>query len=122
MIPDSDKRFGPLQAKDGDDRMTRVGKVLRASALDELPQLWKIFKGDMRFVGPRALLPEEIEVNGNGDLIPLGIIPGYEKRHRVRPGLTGLPGSMCQGIFAAGINSRTTSSVSRNESLGWTSS
>jgi lipopolysaccharide/colanic/teichoic acid biosynthesis glycosyltransferase len=44
----------------------------------------------MSFVGPRALLPGEIEVNGNGELIPLEKIPGYEARHRVRPGLTGL--------------------------------
>jgi len=90
MIPNSDEQFGPMQAKDGDDRITRVGRILRATALDELPQLWNIFKGDMSFVGPRALLPEEIEVNGNGELIPLEKIPGYEERHRVRPGLTGL--------------------------------
>jgi lipopolysaccharide/colanic/teichoic acid biosynthesis glycosyltransferase len=90
MIPDSDEQFGPMQAKDGDDRITRVGRILRATALDELPQLWNIFRGDMSFVGPRALLPEEIEVNGRGELIPLEKIPGYEERHRVRPGLTGL--------------------------------
>jgi len=90
MVSDSDERFGPLQAMDGDSRVTRVGRVLRATALDELPQLWNIFKGDMSFVGPRALLPEEIEVNGNGELIPLEKIPGYRERHRVRPGLTGL--------------------------------
>lgn len=90
MVTDSDDRFGPLQARDGDSRVTRVGRLLRATALDELPQLWNIFIGDMSFVGPRALLPEEIEVNGNGELIPLEKIPGYEARHRVRPGLTGL--------------------------------
>lgn len=90
MVPDSDERFGPLQARDGDPRMTRTGRFLRATALDEVPQLWNILKGDMSFVGPRALLPEEIEVNGNGALIPLEKIPGYEERHRVRPGLTGI--------------------------------
>ncbi len=90
MVPDSDGRFGPLQARDSDPRVTRVGRVLRATALDELPQLWNIFKGDMSFVGPRALLPEEIEVTGNGELIPLEKIPGYEARHQVRPGLTGV--------------------------------
>ena len=90
MVPDSDKRFGRLQARDGDPRMTRIGRFLRATALDEVPQLWNILKGDMSFVGPRALLPEEIEVNGDGELIPLEKIPGYEERHRVRPGLTGL--------------------------------
>jgi lipopolysaccharide/colanic/teichoic acid biosynthesis glycosyltransferase len=90
MIPDSDQHFGPLQARSGDSRVTRVGRILRAIALDELPQLWNIVKGDMSFVGPRALLPEEIEVYGGEELIPLEKIPGYEQRHRVRPGLTGL--------------------------------
>jgi lipopolysaccharide/colanic/teichoic acid biosynthesis glycosyltransferase len=90
MIPDSDARFGPLQAGENDPRVTWVGHLLRATALDELPQLWNIFKGDMSFVGPRALLAAEIEVNGNGKLMPLGMVPGYEARHRVRPGLTGV--------------------------------
>jgi lipopolysaccharide/colanic/teichoic acid biosynthesis glycosyltransferase len=90
MIRDSDRHFGPLQARSGDSRVTRVGRLLRASALDELPQLWNIFKGDMSFVGPRALLPEEIEVHGSEEPTALEKIPGYEERHRVRPGLTGL--------------------------------
>jgi len=90
MTEDSDERFGPLQASDGDSRVTRVGRILRATAMDELPQLWNILKGDMSFVGPRALLPGEIEVNGNGELVPLEKIPGYEARHSVKPGLTGL--------------------------------
>ena len=90
MVPDSDQHFGPLQASAGDARVTRVGRLLRATALDELPQLWNIFKGDMSFVGPRALVPEEIEVRGGAELIPLEKIPGYEQRHRVRPGLTGV--------------------------------
>jgi lipopolysaccharide/colanic/teichoic acid biosynthesis glycosyltransferase len=90
MVSDSDERFGPLQARDGDPRVTRVGRFLRATALDELPQLWSIFKGDLSFVGPRALSPEEIEINGNGESVPLEKIPGYEERHRISPGLTGL--------------------------------
>jgi lipopolysaccharide/colanic/teichoic acid biosynthesis glycosyltransferase len=90
MVPDSDQRFGPLQVRAGDARVTRVGRVLRATALDELPQLWNIVKGDMSFVGPRALLPAEIEVHGSEALIALEKIPAYAERHRVRPGLTGL--------------------------------
>jgi lipopolysaccharide/colanic/teichoic acid biosynthesis glycosyltransferase len=90
MVPDSDQKFGPLQAAENDHRITRVGKILRATALDELPQLWNILRGDMSFVGPRALLPEEIEVSGDGQLVPLEEIPGYHKRHVLPPGLTGL--------------------------------
>lgn len=90
MVPDADQRFGPLQATSNDPRVTRVGRILRATAMDELPQLWNIFRGDMSFVGPRALLPGEIEVNGSGEMITLEEIQGFEERHRVRPGLTGL--------------------------------
>ena len=58
--------------------------------MDELPQLWSIFRGDMSLVGPRALMPEEIEINGAGEVVAIEKIPGYEERHRVVPGLTGL--------------------------------
>jgi lipopolysaccharide/colanic/teichoic acid biosynthesis glycosyltransferase len=58
--------------------------------MDELPQLWNIFVGDMSFVGPRPLRPGEVEVRGDGRLVSLREIPGYQERHRVRPGLTGL--------------------------------
>ncbi len=90
MVSDSDSRFGPKQAEDGDDRITAVGRFLRITALDELPQLWNILKGEMSFVGPRALMPAEIEVNGNGKPVPIEAIPGYRERHQVPPGLTGL--------------------------------
>ncbi len=90
MIPESDARFGPLQAGSADARITSVGRVLRATAMDELPQLWSILRGDMSFVGPRALMPEEIEINGGGKAVPIEKIPGYAQRHRVVPGLTGV--------------------------------
>ena len=90
MIPDSDERFGPLQAADADGRITRVGRLLRATAMDELPQLWNILRGEMSFVGPRPLMPEEIEVDSLGHVVQIEKIPGYEARHRVTPGLTGL--------------------------------
>jgi lipopolysaccharide/colanic/teichoic acid biosynthesis glycosyltransferase len=90
MIPNADRRFGPRQAGQADPRVTRVGRWLRATAMDELPQLWNIFRGDMSFVGPRALMPAEIEVNGHHEVVPLEAIPGYRERHLARPGLTGL--------------------------------
>jgi len=90
MTPNTGREFAVRQAEHNDKRVTTVGRVLRATAMDELPQLWNIFKGDMSFVGPRPLLPEELEVNGSGEVIPLEKIPGYEARHQVIPGLTGL--------------------------------
>jgi lipopolysaccharide/colanic/teichoic acid biosynthesis glycosyltransferase len=90
MIPEAEKEYGPVQAGENDHRVTKVGKFLRKTAMDELPQLVNILKGDMSFVGPRALRPEEKEVNGNGCVIELAQIPGYRKRASVRPGLTGL--------------------------------
>ena len=89
MRPDAEATSGPVQATAGDPRVTRVGRVLRATAMDELPQLWNIFRGDMSFVGPRALRPGEIEVVGQQP-IPLEAVPGYATRARVRPGLTGV--------------------------------
>lgn len=70
-------------------RVTRVGRLLRPTALDELPQVWSILVGDMSYVGPRALLPEE-EARADGGTVRLEELPGYEERHSVRPGLTGL--------------------------------
>lgn len=90
MITDAEKYVGALQAAHNDPRVTRVGRIMRASAMDELPQLWSIFVGDMSFVGPRALRPGEIEVLGSGALEPLEAVPGYGERCRVRPGLTGI--------------------------------
>jgi lipopolysaccharide/colanic/teichoic acid biosynthesis glycosyltransferase len=90
MVPDADARFGPRQAVASDTRITRVGRVLRATAMDELPQLWNVLRGDMSVVGPRALMPEEIEVSGDGASVPLEKIAGFDSRHRVRPGLTGI--------------------------------
>lgn len=90
MIKDAEENTGPVQAVENDPRVTKVGKVLRATAMDELPQLLNILKGDMSFVGPRALRPREKEVYGSPDEINIENVPGYKERLAVRPGLTGM--------------------------------
>ncbi len=82
MRQDAEAASGPKWAGNGDPRVTRVGKFLRASRLDEIPQLWCVLKGDMAFVGPRPERPEFIEMLSKE-------IPYYGVRHVVRPGLTG---------------------------------
>lgn len=88
MAPHDER--GVRQAVRNDPRVTRVGRVMRATALDELPQLWNIFKGDMSVVGPRALHPAEIEAYGSGRAERLEDVPGFALRSSVRPGLTGV--------------------------------
>jgi len=90
MRPDAEALSGPVQASEHDPRVTCVGRLLRATAMDELPQLWNIFVGEMSFVGPRPLRPGEVELCGDGRLVALDQIRGYDERHGVRPGLTGL--------------------------------
>ena len=102
MVPDAEARTGPVQATEHDPRVTRIGRFMRATAMDELPQLWNIFAGDMSFVGPRPLRPGEVDVRGDGRVVQLDQIPGYAARHRVRPGLTGLT-----QVYAARDISRT---------------
>ena len=90
MVQDAEAGLGPVQSAAHDPRVTRVGRALRATALDELPQLWNIFRGDMSFVGPRALRPHEIERVNDGRVVPLEAVPGFSTRCTVTPGLTGL--------------------------------
>jgi sugar transferase (PEP-CTERM system associated) len=82
MRQDAEASSGPKWAGNNDPRVTRVGKFLRSSRLDEIPQLWCVLKGDMAFVGPRPERPEFIAWLSKE-------IPYYGVRHMVRPGLTG---------------------------------
>ena len=82
MRVDAEADSGATWATDDDPRITRVGRFLRSSRLDEIPQLWCVLKGDMHFVGPRPERPEFVEWLSNE-------IPYYGVRHVVRPGITG---------------------------------
>jgi len=90
MVIDAERHTGAVQATRDDPRVTRVGRIIRATAFDELPQLWNILAGEMSVVGPRPLRPGEADTTADGSHIQLSALRGYEVRHRVRPGLTGL--------------------------------
>jgi len=82
MRSDAEADTGPTWAKDDDPRITRVGKLLRKTRIDEIPQLWNVLRGDMSLVGPRPERPEFVEGLNQE-------IPYYRLRHCVRPGITG---------------------------------
>jgi sugar transferase (PEP-CTERM system associated) len=82
MRTDAEKTGQPIWARDGDERITRIGRFIRKTRLDELPQLWNVLRGDMSFVGPRPERPFFVEQLAMQ-------IPFYQQRHAVKPGLTG---------------------------------
>ncbi len=83
MIQGAEEGNGPTLARENDPRALRFGRILRKTALDELPQLWNILRGEMSFVGPRpqrtALVDQHLQA-----------LPQYAERHRLPPGLSGL--------------------------------
>ena len=76
------EKDGPVWAKAEDERMTRVGRIIRKIRVDEIPQFWSILRGDMNFVGPRPERPHFVAQLAQE-------IPYYEQRHLIPPGLTG---------------------------------
>ncbi|MDA9101196.1 sugar transferase [Omnitrophica bacterium] len=83
MRQDAEVQSGPVWAKENDPRVTLIGKFLRKSHLDELPQLINVLKGEMSFVGPRPERPYFVQEFRKA-------IPHYERRHCAKPGITGL--------------------------------
>ena len=81
MVVDADK-LGVLLTQAEDPRITRIGRLLRTTKLDQLPQLWNVLIGDMSFVGPRPERPEFVPWLSEN-------IPYFDLRHMIRPGLTG---------------------------------
>ena len=81
MIEDAEKNTGPIIAIENDTRITRVGKILRKTRLDELPQFFNVLKGDMSIVGPR---PERIEILNK----IVKDVPNYRDRENVKAGIT----------------------------------
>jgi lipopolysaccharide/colanic/teichoic acid biosynthesis glycosyltransferase len=82
MIPDAEAKTGAVFSRKGDPRVTRVGRLMRKTRLDEVPQLFNLLRGDMSFVGPRPERPEHVQRLQEK-------IPFYRTRLIVRPGLTG---------------------------------
>jgi lipopolysaccharide/colanic/teichoic acid biosynthesis glycosyltransferase len=82
MCLDAEERTGAMWAAKNDPRVTKLGRFLRNSRIDEIPQLVNVLKGEMSFIGPRPERPEFVEKLNQ-------VIPYYSKRHFIKPGLTG---------------------------------
>jgi len=82
MRTDAEQGGTPIWAKDHDSRVTRVGRFIRLTRLDELPQFWNVLRGEMSFVGPRPERPFFVSQLTEA-------IPFYNARHAVKPGVTG---------------------------------
>jgi len=82
MSQNAEAKSGAVWAVKNDNRVTKLGRFLRSSRIDEIPQMINVLKGDMSFVGPRPERPEFVEKLKK-------VVPYYSKRHFIKPGLTG---------------------------------
>ncbi|WP_329110917.1 sugar transferase [Micromonospora sp. NBC_01699] len=96
MRVDAERDTGPVLVAVDDSRITRVGRLLRRSRLDELPQLWNVLRGEMSLVGPRPERPEFVA--------DFRRLPHYDLRHRIRPGMTGI--AQLTGGYAATVEEK----------------
>lgn len=95
MVPEADQMLDSLLDQNemeglafkisNDPRITRVGRVIRKTCIDELPQLWNILKGDMSFVGPRPPLPREVEQYNDFQRNRLSVVPGLTCYWQIQP-------------------------------------
>lgn len=99
MVSDAEVQTGPVWATHDDPRITRIGRLLRRSRLDELPQLLNVLKGEMALVGPRPERPVFVSQLSKQ-------LPGYERRLSIRPGLTGL--AQVENGYDVSVNSVAT--------------
>jgi lipopolysaccharide/colanic/teichoic acid biosynthesis glycosyltransferase len=89
MIAGAEARTGPVMATAGDPRITRIGRLLRATHLDELPQLFNVLLGQMSLIGPRPERPHFVRIYRRQ-------FPGYDFRLAVKPGISGLAQTCCR--------------------------